>query len=105
MRMNHIEENVITPGVYGVNSGGAHSSGTLMNRSKSSNMLTAKIWALSSLYPWVFSLASSASYKYDQTWNSINNVINQLCSHIFSKYLLTENKKIKHCVGHKRDLK
>lgn len=36
-----IEE--ITPEVYGVNSGGAHLSGTFMNVSNSSNMFTAKI--------------------------------------------------------------
>jgi hypothetical protein len=29
-------------------------------------MLTAKIWALSSLYPFVFSLASSASCNHNQ---------------------------------------
>lgn len=51
----------ITPGTYGLNSGGAHSFGTLINLSKSSNMLTAKICDLSNLYPFVFSLASSAS--------------------------------------------
>ena len=33
----------ITPGVYGLNSGGAHSSGTFMNISNSSNMFTAKM--------------------------------------------------------------
>jgi hypothetical protein len=55
----------ITPGVYGLDSGGAHSSGTFMNVSKSSNMFNAKMWDLSSLYPFVFSLASSASYNRD----------------------------------------
>jgi hypothetical protein len=33
----------ITPGVYGLDSGGAHSSGTFMNASNSSNMFKAKI--------------------------------------------------------------
>ena len=51
----------ITPGAYGLVSGGAHSFGTRMNLSKSSNILTEKICERSNLYPWVFSLATSAS--------------------------------------------
>jgi hypothetical protein len=34
---------LITPGTYGLISGGAHSSGTFINLLKSSIMLTAKI--------------------------------------------------------------
>lgn len=40
---------IVTPGVYGLCSGGAHSSGTFINLSKSSNMFTANICALSNL--------------------------------------------------------
>jgi len=68
-KMGKDEMNVtelITPGTYGLISGGAHSSGTFINLLKSSIMLTAKIWALSSLYPFVFSLASSASCNHKQ---------------------------------------
>lgn len=41
--------NMLTPGTYGLVSGGAHSSGTFMNFSMSSNMFTAHICALSNL--------------------------------------------------------
>lgn len=58
---------MVTPGVYGLVSGGAHSSGTFMNLSKSSNMFTTNTCALSNLYPFVFSLASSASYNSQAT--------------------------------------
>lgn len=63
LRASVIESAKLTPGVYGVLSGGAHSSGTFKNFSISSNILTANMWDRSSLYPWVLSFANSASYK------------------------------------------